>query len=379
MIHFADENTAEREQPEVDAVGRSVDVDRAEAAAVERLGNDIAELAAHLHAATYRLLVMLAEFESRGGWGGGFRSCAHWLSWRTRIDLGAAREKVRVARALVQLPQLSDALRRGELSYAVVRAVTRIATPKNESELLELARHGTASHVERVVRAWRRVDRLEEQWAERERHRSRHLHLYPDDDGMYVLRGRLSPEVGALLERALAAASEALYEPSNREPSPNADATSHTQREADAIGLLAEWALDTGAERPVRQEVLDREPARPVDDSAQPENNDVEHRTVCNDAAAREQVAAERTSAAATATPPPRRRPATVRRAERFQVVVHVDADALRAGSDSGQCVLADGLRISAETCRRLACDCSRVVMIHDAAGSVLDVGRRTR
>ena len=181
---------------------------RAAAAALEQLGDSIAELAAHLHAATYRLLVMLAEFDRGGGWGGGFRSCAHWLSWRTRIDLGAAREKVRVARALERLPQLSDALRRGELSYAVVRAVTRIATPENESELLELARHGTASHVERIVRAWRRVDRLEEQWAERERHRSRYLHLHPDDDGMYVLRGRLSPEVGALLERALAAAGE---------------------------------------------------------------------------------------------------------------------------------------------------------------------------
>jgi hypothetical protein len=88
-------------------------------AELERLGDSIAELAAHLHAATYRLLVMLAEFDRRGGWGGGFRSCAHWLSWRTRINLGAAREKVRVARALEQLPQLSDALRRGELSYAV--------------------------------------------------------------------------------------------------------------------------------------------------------------------------------------------------------------------------------------------------------------------
>ena len=93
--------------------------DSAHPAELERLGDSIAELAAQLHAATDRLLVMLAEFDRRGGWGGGFRSCAHWLSWRTRINLGAAREKVRVARALEQLPQFSDALRRGELSYAV--------------------------------------------------------------------------------------------------------------------------------------------------------------------------------------------------------------------------------------------------------------------
>src|SRR5688500_10877301 len=295
MVHFPNEHTAlqaRTAEGDVDALPplpaelRVGAADHGEAHALEELGDDIAELAAHLHAATYRLLVMVAEFDRRGGWGGGFRSCAHWLSWRTRLNLGAAREKVRVARALEHLPQVSDAFRRGELSYAVVRAVTRIATPANESELLQLAQHGTASHVERVVRAWRRVDRLEEQWAERERHRSRYLHLYPDDDGMYVLRGRLSPEVGARLERALAAASEALYERSNREPSPKADATSHTQREADAIGLLAEWALGAGAEVPVRQEVLDREPARPVDDSAQqrdrtfPENNDVAHETL---------------------------------------------------------------------------------------------------
>ena len=100
---------------------------------LERLGDEIAELAAHLHAATYRLLVMLREFDERGGWWcGGFRSCAHWLSWRTGIGLGAAREKMRVARALAQLPQLSEAMRRGELSFAKVRATTRVATPANE-------------------------------------------------------------------------------------------------------------------------------------------------------------------------------------------------------------------------------------------------------
>src|SRR5690606_24117654 len=115
-------------------------------------------LAAHLHAATYRLLVCLREFDSRNGWNCGFRSCAHWLSWRTGIALGAAREKVRVARALGELPLLSEAMQHGELSFAKVRAATRVATPENEARLLELARHTTASQLERVVRAWRRAD-----------------------------------------------------------------------------------------------------------------------------------------------------------------------------------------------------------------------------
>src|SRR5262247_711628 len=82
-------------------------------AELERLGDEIAELAAHLTAATARLLDLIRDFDARGGWGNGFRSCAHWLTWRVGLDLGAAREKVRVARALGGLPQLRDALARG--------------------------------------------------------------------------------------------------------------------------------------------------------------------------------------------------------------------------------------------------------------------------
>src|SRR6185436_13992453 len=58
---------------------------------VEQLGEAIADLAARIHAATYELLVMLREFDACSGWSNGFLSCAHWLHWRTGIDLGAAR------------------------------------------------------------------------------------------------------------------------------------------------------------------------------------------------------------------------------------------------------------------------------------------------
>jgi hypothetical protein len=105
---------------------------------------------------------MLRAFDEQAGWNNGFLSCAHWLSWRTGIDLGAAREKVRVAKALERLPRLSGAMRRGEISYAKARALSRIATPENEPRLLDLAYTGTAAHVERVVRAWRWCDRVEE-------------------------------------------------------------------------------------------------------------------------------------------------------------------------------------------------------------------------
>jgi hypothetical protein len=85
-------------------------------AALERLGDEIAELSAHLDAATARLLALIREFDARGGWQEGFRSCADWLSWRVGLNLGAARERVRVARALDTLPRLAEALARGELS-----------------------------------------------------------------------------------------------------------------------------------------------------------------------------------------------------------------------------------------------------------------------
>src|SRR5438445_962486 len=129
---------------------------------LDRLGNEIAELSAHLEAATAHLLDLIREFDIRGGWNTGFSSCAAWLSWRVGLDLGAARERVRVARALATLPRLAHALARGELSYAKVRALTRVATPETEERLLAVGRAGTACHVERIVRGWSRVDRIAE-------------------------------------------------------------------------------------------------------------------------------------------------------------------------------------------------------------------------
>jgi hypothetical protein len=84
------------------------------------------------------------------------KDCAHWLNWKCGIDLGAAREKVRTARALEKLPQVSAAMERGEVSYSKVRAITRVATPENEHYFLNIALHGTAHHVETLVRAYRR-------------------------------------------------------------------------------------------------------------------------------------------------------------------------------------------------------------------------------
>ena len=252
---------------------------------VETLGDRIADLAARIQAATHELLVLIRQFDERDGWEG-FASCAHWLSWRIGLAPGAAREKVRVAHALANLPRLSAALQRGAVSYSKVRAVTRVATPATEQALLDVALAGTAAHVEQVVRTWRRVDRAAEQAEDRRRHESRALHTWVDDDGMIVVRGRLTPEVGAVLRRALEAALDAGAgtagpaagvdgEPHAAGPdattpdatAPDAAAPHATaggraageatdemaptiaQRRADALGMVAECALAGGLDK----------------------------------------------------------------------------------------------------------------------------------
>src|SRR3989442_5320267 len=179
---------------------------------LDRLGDEIDELAAHLDAATGRLLDLIRECDASGGWGKGFGSCGHWLSWRVGLAPGAAREHVRVARALGTLPLLGQALARGELSYAKLRALTRVATPETEERLLAVGRAGTAEHVERIVRGWRRVDRQAEAREAALQHASRALQVYPDSDGTVRIKGRLTAEVGVLFVQALAAAREALYQ-----------------------------------------------------------------------------------------------------------------------------------------------------------------------
>jgi 5-methylcytosine-specific restriction endonuclease McrA len=289
---------------------------------LDRLGDEIAELSAHLDAATARLLTLIREFDARGGWNSGFSSCAAWLGWRVGLDLGAARERVRVARALGSLPRLAEALACGELSYAKVRALTRVATPATEARLLAVGRAGTAAHIERIVRGWRRVGRQAEVRQAARRHAERGLHVYQDDDGTVLVRGRLTPEVGALLIRALDAARETLYQrmrvtSGTAASDPAIAPPTRAQQQADALALLAETAL--------HHEI---DPGAP---------------------------------------------------GERYQVVVHVDAAVLADLEQPGQSVLEEGGHVSAETSRRLACDASRVVMRHDDEGRLLEVGARTR
>ena len=114
--------------------------------------DEITELYAHVNAATYRLLELIRALDKEEPWGAwGLNSCAHWLNWKCGVGPVAAREKVRVARALKGLPQISECFRKGEVSYSKVRAMTRVATPSNEDYLLEIAEYGTAAHVDAEI------------------------------------------------------------------------------------------------------------------------------------------------------------------------------------------------------------------------------------
>ena len=331
---------------------------------LEALGDEITSLAAHLSAGTCRWLELIGEFDEREGWAAwGCRSMAHWVGWRCAIEPSAAREHVRVARRLRGLPLTREAFARGELSYSKVRAVTRIEQVEREEELLELARTATASQLERIVRSFRRVTTAD---AVRQ-HERRYLSVSHDDDGSMILRGRLSAEDGALLAKALDVAREQL--------GPTAGAS------------LEHPAVEGDDAVPARVG-----PSGRTDEAGTPA---VAARAAVDLGAANVDALVALADMALRASASAHGRPS----ADRLQVVVHVDADALRrddhdhdhTGADAdadasgdlppsstGGCELEDGTPVAPETARRLCCDASLVTML-ERDGRTLSVGRKTR
>ena len=259
--------------------------------------------------------------------------------------------------------------------------VREVATPANERVLLDFAVAGTAAHVERFVRAWRRVDRVEDARQTEVRHLRRDLSTWIDDDGMVVIRGRLTPDVGAVVQRALEAAADRLYRESAGALRGAAMAEDLTpgQRRADALGLLAEAALaadlDRGTAGDRYQVVLH------VDSGGCANDAPGWGRGQLSEYAPRPAHDAQTSDSAST----------TVRavadphdvdegtNACHFSDPLDVD-DRIRPRHLDGTLEVADGaIHVSAETSRRLGCDASLVVMRHDGDGNVLDVGRKTR
>jgi hypothetical protein len=315
----------------------------------EELSAALTRLAGHINAAQYRFLKLLAALIEREAWEGhsGMKSPAHWLNYYCGIDLGAAREKVRVAKCLAALPLIDAAFGAGVISYSKVRAMTRAATPENEAHLLQVATHGTAQHVEKLVRKFGRASRLAEPRHAQREYEAREFCWYHDDDGMLVFRGRLPAAEGAAFLKAMDALVQSLgrQEPATQdgegqdvsaETSVDAPSPTFPQKRADALVAMADLAMGALA--------ADGKPA-------------------CT--------------------------------ADKFQVLVHIEAAHLEAGraenvsAETSQhalqkhhCTLESAARnfpLAAPTARRLACDATLVTVVEDSAGAVLNVGRRTR
>jgi hypothetical protein len=217
-------------------------VDDITALPTEQLERHVCEYAANIAAATCQWLLLVAELDRREAWRSwGAYSCAHWLSWHCGIALPTGREQVRVARALESLPAITEAFGAGQLSYAKTRALSRIATPEAEGELVELARNATAAQLEIMVRAFRRATAPDLDDANA-RHDRRYLRHHLDDDGSLVINARIPPEAAGPVLAALTQAMDALREGVSAEASRLAK-PSPTQLAADALVAIAASAL----------------------------------------------------------------------------------------------------------------------------------------
>ena len=302
----------------------------------EQLGAEITELCSYIYAAESRLLTLIHQFDEKEYWAQqGLCSCAHWLNFKCGIGMNAAREKVRVAHALAELPKISEAFARGALSYSKVRAMTRIADEKNEDYLLMIAEHGTAHHVEKLVSKYRTAKRLQDPEIAMAQHDNREVTHFYDHDGCLVIKARLPAEQGALIVKALEMAVGAGLARENTNTNVTAVTSDEPESKPEPIAARRADALAEIAE------------------------------TYMNNSE----------SSGSTA--------------DRYQVIVHVvgaglarDAVGAPLGRDS---YIEDGPGVypkgtwPAVTSRRIACDSTIVAIKEDKNGEPLSIGRRSR
>ena len=339
---------------------------------VEHLEARICELAGHLTAATCQFLLLVADFDARGGWASWeMPSCAAWLSWKCQIAPGTAREHVRVARALGGLPVIRAEFAAGRLSYAKVRALTRIAAPETEKDLVEMATPMTAGQLERFARAHRRVSRGEQE----ETARRRKLTWRYDDTGIGITVW-LPPEQGAVMLQAIRAWTGDVDHPHDPEDDDGPPRTRAEQLKAQDERNGVDWE----GQNPPWQ--TDKTPAADMADAIV---------GICSGYLSGRAAEAD--------NPDP------------YQVVIHAGTGAITGGEDPGvsaetpsakalaaltetvplltfpvshpahpaRCHVEDGLALSPATLQMIACNATISTMLHDADGNVLNVGRRTR
>ena len=178
---------------------------------IDDLEEEIISLSKHMNQDEYRFLVMVREFDIRQGWRAyQFNNCAEWLNMKCGISPGTAREKVRVALALLDLPQCSEGFAKGDLSYSKVRAMTRAANVFNEATLVDYALKATAHQVEEHCRRLRNADRRQSTPDARRAWQARSLKRTCHPDGMMSIYVELPREQGELVMKALEMAMAAV-------------------------------------------------------------------------------------------------------------------------------------------------------------------------
>jgi len=378
--------TAISDNPEISQASTEIPAD------AQALAAAITRLAGHINAAQYRFLKLLVALVEREVWddGGGIKSPAHWLNYYCGIDLGAAREKVRVAICLAELPQIDEAFASGAISYSKVRAMTRSATPQNEAYLLNIARHGTAQHMEMLVRKHQRVQRLMQGQGQSQSGRGagveeaaaaqfagRQLLWHYDDDGMLVIHARLTPEDGAMFIKAVDSMFAQLPQMdggNKAQPGsvPEGDSENDSERDSanDSKGSSGSDSENVSAE--TLSEYPTPESSKDVSAETFFRSQESNTDTFAQKRADALVLLAEQSfqhsgQDLAPLTPP-----------QRHQLIIHIEKDSIMQSADH-HCSIEQGPFLSPASARRLACDTALLTVLEDNQGNVLNVGRKTR
>lgn len=297
-----------------------------------QMDDEISVLAGHFHATTAHFVDKVTAFDESQEWAGvGLRSCAHWLTIATGVDLYNAHEMLRVGHALRFLPLIHAAFAAGRLSFDKVRAITHVATAEDEALWLELAVQASGAQLARICRAYRYAIAVDDpERAARQRARRRVVSWWLDEDGMLALYATLPPEEGRLVLNAIEAAV------------------------APRVPCGAPVGHSPTGDSPAGDPCAEREPDHPLG---------------ARRADALVRICERWLADVAAGTPAGTARP---------ELVVHVDADTLRSPDAGGRCHIEDGPAIAVEAARRLGCDAS-VVTVLERDGVPVDVGRGRR
>ncbi len=326
---------------------------------VDALGDQIAEMSAHIDAAMHRLLTAIREFDITSGWHvQGALSCAHWLAWRVGWDLRTARERVRVARKLAELPLVDEQLRTGAMSYSQARAISRVATAEKEALWIAYAKRMPASQLDTLCRSYKNVQAYDQERgamagavAAAQVAALRTVTRRSLDNGMVkfeiVLPSDEAAIVWAALNAATAKAGAAAAEPTPAEP-PSAETTPVEPKQAEPSSAGATPAEHSLATSPITKAPTSADRGRQRADAFMG-------------------IIQDRVRGAR-----PQRTP--------IEIIITVPHAGLHGSAGpSDLAMMADGEVISASTARRLCCDAGIMIATVDSQGQPLSIGRKTR